>query len=57
MFQPRQDEESAVIDNGQALQNHRPLARSDYHRLLCHAIVTMLLAALAVVETGDLLTR
>ena len=51
MFQPRQAQESAVIDNGQALQTHRPVARSVYHRLFWHAIFTMLLAALAVVET------
>ena len=55
MFQPRQDEESAVTDNGQALETHRPLARSVYHRLFRHVIFTMLLAALAVVETWYLL--
>ena len=51
MFQPCQASESAVIDNGWALQIDRPVARSVYHRLLCHAIFTMLLAALAVAET------
>jgi hypothetical protein len=51
MFQPRQDEESTVIDNARALQNHHAVARSDYHRLLCHVIFTMLLVALVVVET------
>jgi len=50
MFQPRQAQESAVIDNRWALQTHRPMARGVYHRLLGHAILTMLLAALAVVE-------
>ena len=55
MFQPCQAQESAVIDNGQALQTHRPVARSVYHRLLGHAIFTMLLAALAVVETRNML--
>jgi hypothetical protein len=50
MFQPRLDQESAVIGNGQALQTHRPVARSVYHRLRCHAILTMLLVAVAVVE-------
>jgi hypothetical protein len=38
MFQPCQAQESAVIDNGWALQTDRPVARSVYHRLLCHAI-------------------
>ena len=55
MFQPRQDQNSAVIDNGQALHNHRPVARSVYHRLLCHIIFTMLLVALTVAETRYLL--
>ena len=50
MFQPRQAQESAVIENGWALQADRQLARSVHHRLLGHAILTMLLAALAVVE-------
>jgi hypothetical protein len=51
MFQPRHDEECAVIDNGQALQTHRPVDRSVHLRLLCHAIFTMLLVALTAVET------
>lgn len=55
MFQPRQDEESAVIDNGQALQTYRPVARSVYHRLLGQIIFTMLLVALTVVEAWYLL--
>ena len=50
MFQPCQAQESAVFDNGWALQTDRPVARSVYHRLLGRAIFTMLLAALAVVE-------
>jgi hypothetical protein len=50
MFQPRQAQESAVIDNRWALQTDRPVAHGVYNRLLGHAIFTMLLAALAVVE-------
>ena len=55
MFQPRRDQESAVIENELALQTHRPVPGSIYHRLLGHAIFTMLLLALAVVETWNLL--
>ena len=55
MFQPRQDQESAVIDSPQARQTHGPVARSVYHRLLCHIIFTMVLVALVVVEAGDVL--
>jgi hypothetical protein len=57
MFQPRQAQESAVIDNRWALQTDRPVARGVYHRLLGHAIFTMLLAALAVVEIWYMLPQ
>ena len=56
MFQPRQDQESAFIEMN---LRFRPIAGcppSIYHRLLGHAISTMLLVALAVVETWYLLT-
>ena len=56
MFQPRQDQESAFIENELALQTYRRVPPSIYHRLLGHAISTMLLVALAVVETWYLLT-
>ena len=55
MFQPCQAQESAVIDYEWALQADRPVARSVYHRLLGHAIFTMLLAAPAVVEAWYIL--
>jgi hypothetical protein len=55
LFRPRQDKECAVTDNGQALQTHRAVARSVFHRLLCHAIFTRLRVALAMVETCYLL--
>jgi hypothetical protein len=55
MFQPCQVQESAVIDNGWARQTDRPVARSVYHRLLGHAMFTMLLAALVVVEAWYML--
>jgi hypothetical protein len=55
MFQPCQVQESAVIDNGQALQTDRPVARSVYPRLLGHAMLTTMLAALAVVEAWYML--
>ncbi|MDT5142844.1 MAG: hypothetical protein QOE52_3347 [Mycobacterium sp.] len=55
MFQPRQDQESAFIENELALQTYRRVPPSIYHRLLGHAIATMLLVALAVVETWHLL--
>jgi hypothetical protein len=51
MFQPLQDQGRTFIDNGQALNAHRAVAHSVYHRLFCYAIFTMLLLALAVVET------
>jgi hypothetical protein len=55
MFQPRQDQESAFIEMN---RRFRPIAGSPsiYHRLLGHAISTMLLVALAVVETWYSLT-
>jgi hypothetical protein len=56
MFQPRQDQESAFIENELALQTYRRVPPSIYHRLLGHAISTLLLIALAVVETWYLLT-
>ena len=55
MFQSSQDQESAFIENELALQTYRRVPRSIYHRLLGHAIATMLLVALAVVETWHLL--
>lgn len=55
MFQPRQDQESAFIE---MKLRFRPIAGCPtiYHRLLGHAISTMLLVALAVVEIWYLLT-
>jgi hypothetical protein len=55
MFQPRQDQESAFTENELALQTYRRVPPSIYHRLLGHAISTMLRVALAVVETWYLL--
>ena len=54
MFQPRQDQESAFIEMN---LRFRPIVGcpQHYHRLLGHAISTMLLVALAVVETWHLL--
>jgi hypothetical protein len=56
MFQPRQDQENAFIETELALQTYRRVPPSIYHRLLGHAISTLLLIALAVVETWYLLT-
>ena len=54
MFQPRQDQESAFIPNELALQTYRRVPPA-FTSLLGHAISTMLLVALAVVETWYLL--
>ena len=56
MVQPRQDQENAFIANELALQTYRRVPPSIYHRLLGHAISTLLLVALMVVETWYLLT-
>ena len=56
MFQPRQDQESAFIAKELALQTYRRAPPRIYHRLLGHAISTMLLVTLAVVDTWRLFT-
>ena len=51
MLQPLQGQGRTFVDNGQALHTNGVVAHSVYRRQLCHAIFTMRLAALAVVET------